>query len=76
MVVDELSHFVYNTRRGVLQPVLSFVSMSDASARFADHVGELELVLKRLRDGLFAEAARVVSRECGETEGAPGPWRA
>jgi SHS2 domain-containing protein len=51
---------------------------SDSSsplARFEDHVGELELALEAdTLEDLFAEAARVVSRECGETEGPPGPW--
>ncbi len=48
---------------------------SSPRARFEDHVGELELTLEAdSLDVLFTEAARVVSRECGETEGPPGPW--
>ena len=44
-------------------------------ARFGDHVGELALALEaETLVELFAEAARVVSRECGEPEGPPGPW--
>jgi len=46
-----------------------------SEARFQEHVGELELALEAdsLED-VFAEAARVVARECGRTEDAPGPW--
>ncbi len=44
-------------------------------ARFEDHVGELELTLEaRSLEEVFAEAARVVSRECGATGGEAGPW--
>jgi SHS2 domain-containing protein len=46
-----------------------------ARARFEDHVGELELTLEAdCLERLFAEAARVVARECGETERTLGPW--
>jgi SHS2 domain-containing protein len=45
------------------------------SARFEDHVGELALTVEAgSLEELFVEAARVVSRECGETQDAPGPW--
>jgi SHS2 domain-containing protein len=45
------------------------------SARFEDHVGELALTIEAgSLEELFVEAARVVSRECGETRDAPGPW--
>ena len=48
-----------------------------ASARFEEHVGELKLGLRApTLEGLFVEAARVVARECGAAEGAPGPWEA
>ncbi len=44
-------------------------------ARFEDHVGELALTIGAgSLEELFVEAARVVSRECGETRDAPGPW--
>ncbi|HEY7530902.1 MAG TPA: archease [Gemmatimonadota bacterium] len=46
-----------------------------ASARFEEHVGELRLALRApTLEGLFVEAAGVVARECGRTEGEPGPW--
>jgi SHS2 domain-containing protein len=48
-----------------------------ASARFEEHVGELKLALRApTLEDLFVEAARVVARECGVPEGAPGPWEA
>jgi SHS2 domain-containing protein len=44
-------------------------------ARFAEHVGELKLELRAdTLEEIFAEAARVVSRECGRVTGAPREW--
>ena len=51
------------------------MTISRPTARFEDHVGELQLALEApTLEELFAEAARVVSRECGAPEGEPGPW--
>lgn len=44
-------------------------------ARSEDHVGEWKLTLwADTPEEIFAEAARVISRECGPTRGEPGEW--
>lgn len=47
----------------------------NARSRTQEHVGEWKLTIAAdsLED-LFAEAANVVARACGPTEGAPGEW--
>ena len=44
-------------------------------ARTEEHVGEWKLsVWADTLEELFAEAARVISRQCGPTRGEPGGW--
>lgn len=44
-------------------------------ARTEEHVGEWKLsVWADTPEELFAEAARVISRQCGTTRGEPGGW--
>jgi SHS2 domain-containing protein len=46
-----------------------------AVARSEEHVGEWKVtVWADTPEELFAEAARVVARQCGPTRGEPGPW--
>lgn len=43
--------------------------------RYDEHVGELRVSIEASTlEGIFAEAARVVARECGAAHGAAGDW--
>ena len=49
--------------------------MPRPSVRLDPQAAELRLVIRAdAREELFAEAARVVARRCGRTQGDAGPW--